>query len=73
MYKTQFLSKETIVKERFAKKYRHPVLDEKITKTRLGQVCGRTITKIIGSKECSKMQTMGNRYTSNLPRRHRKK
>ncbi|XP_040890167.1 EKC/KEOPS complex subunit TP53RK [Toxotes jaculatrix] len=37
VYRTQFLGKPTIVKERFPKRYRHPVLDEKLTHRRTMQ------------------------------------
>ncbi|KAM9365624.1 EKC/KEOPS complex subunit TP53RK [Pholidichthys leucotaenia] len=37
VYRTQFLGKPTIVKERFPKRYRHPVLDEKLTQRRTVQ------------------------------------
>ncbi|CAK6966086.1 EKC/KEOPS complex subunit TP53RK [Scomber scombrus] len=37
VYRAQFLGKPTIVKERFKKQYRHPVLDEKLTHRRTVQ------------------------------------
>ncbi|KAM7402771.1 hypothetical protein PAMP_017982 [Pampus punctatissimus] len=37
VYRAQFLGKPTIVKERFQKRYRHPVLDEKLTHRRTVQ------------------------------------
>lgn len=37
VYKTQFYNKNTIVKERFSKSYRHPSLDEKLTHRRTNQ------------------------------------
>uniref|UniRef100_A0A1A7YFV3 non-specific serine/threonine protein kinase n=1 Tax=Iconisemion striatum TaxID=60296 RepID=A0A1A7YFV3_9TELE len=37
MYRAQFLGRPTIVKERFHKRYRHPVLDEKLTHRRTVQ------------------------------------
>ncbi|XP_029283376.1 EKC/KEOPS complex subunit TP53RK [Cottoperca gobio] len=37
VYRAQFLGKPTIVKERFRKRYRHPVLDEKLTHRRTVQ------------------------------------
>uniref|UniRef100_A0A3Q1IJQ2 non-specific serine/threonine protein kinase n=2 Tax=Anabas testudineus TaxID=64144 RepID=A0A3Q1IJQ2_ANATE len=37
VYRAQFLGKPTIVKERFPKRYRHPVLDEKLTHRRTVQ------------------------------------
>uniref|UniRef100_UPI003AB08CF4 EKC/KEOPS complex subunit TP53RK n=1 Tax=Centroberyx gerrardi TaxID=166262 RepID=UPI003AB08CF4 len=37
VYRTVFLGKPTIVKERFPKRYRHPVLDEKLTHRRTVQ------------------------------------
>ncbi|XP_013886198.1 EKC/KEOPS complex subunit TP53RK [Austrofundulus limnaeus] len=37
LYRTQFLGKPTIVKERFPKRYRHPDLDEKLTHRRTVQ------------------------------------
>lgn len=37
IYKTQFYNKNTIVKERFSKSYRHPSLDEKLTHRRTNQ------------------------------------
>ena len=33
-----FLGRPTVVKERFKKAYRHPVLDAKLTRSRLVQV-----------------------------------
>ncbi|XP_024397006.1 uncharacterized protein [Physcomitrium patens] len=44
VYESTFLGKRAIVKERFSKKYRHPVLDVKLTQKRLtGEA--RTLTK----------------------------
>ncbi|KAA8593632.1 hypothetical protein FQN60_009748, partial [Etheostoma spectabile] len=37
VYRAEFLGKPTIVKERFQKRYRHPVLDEKLTHRRTVQ------------------------------------
>ncbi|XP_017296882.1 EKC/KEOPS complex subunit TP53RK [Kryptolebias marmoratus] len=37
LYRTRFLGKPTIVKERFPKRYRHPELDEKLTHRRTVQ------------------------------------
>ncbi|XP_047440272.1 EKC/KEOPS complex subunit TP53RK [Mugil cephalus] len=37
VYRVAFLGKPTIVKERFSKRYRHPVLDEKLTHRRTVQ------------------------------------
>ncbi|KAG7493620.1 TP53-regulating kinase [Solea senegalensis] len=37
VYRVQFLGKPAIVKERFPKRYRHPVLDEKLTHRRAVQ------------------------------------
>lgn len=37
VYRTEFLGRPTIVKERFPKRYRHPVLDEKLTHRRTVQ------------------------------------
>jgi len=37
IYQASFCGKETIIKERFQKKYRHPVLDKEITDSRLTQ------------------------------------
>uniref|UniRef100_H2YIX0 non-specific serine/threonine protein kinase n=1 Tax=Ciona savignyi TaxID=51511 RepID=H2YIX0_CIOSA len=37
IYRTEFLGKECIVKQRFPKKYRLPEIDEKLTKKRLSQ------------------------------------
>ncbi|XP_034725922.1 EKC/KEOPS complex subunit TP53RK [Etheostoma cragini] len=37
VYRAEFLGKPTIVKERFPKRYRHPVLDEKLTHRRTVQ------------------------------------
>lgn len=35
LYETKFQGKTVIVKERFAKNYRHPELDKRLTKERL--------------------------------------
>lgn len=35
LYKGTYLGKSVIVKERFEKKYRHPDLDERLTKERI--------------------------------------
>lgn len=44
VYESTFLGKRAIVKERFSKKYRHPILDVKLTQKRLtGEA--RTLTK----------------------------
>lgn len=37
VYRAEFLGKPTIVKERFLKCYRHPILDEKLTHRRTVQ------------------------------------
>lgn len=37
VYRIRFLGKNAIVKERFPKRYRHPVLDEKLTRRRTAQ------------------------------------
>ncbi|XP_029990291.1 EKC/KEOPS complex subunit TP53RK [Sphaeramia orbicularis] len=37
LYRTRFLGKPTVVKQRFPKRYRHPVLDEKLTHRRTTQ------------------------------------
>lgn len=37
VYRAEFLGKPAIVKERFQKRYRHPVLDEKLTHRRTVQ------------------------------------
>ncbi|XP_041634892.1 EKC/KEOPS complex subunit TP53RK [Cheilinus undulatus] len=37
VYRAKFLGKQSIVKERFPKRYRHPVLDEKLTHRRTVQ------------------------------------
>lgn len=37
VYRAEFLGKPTIVKERFPKRYRHPILDEKLTHRRTAQ------------------------------------
>ncbi|XP_033116602.1 EKC/KEOPS complex subunit TP53RK-like [Anneissia japonica] len=37
VYEGEFFSRAIIVKERFSKKYRHPILDEKLTKKRTTQ------------------------------------
>lgn len=37
VYRAQFLGKPTIVKQRFPKRYRHPLLDEKLTHRRTVQ------------------------------------
>eukprot|EP00761_Pharyngomonas_kirbyi_P000105 gb/GECH01000105.1/.p1 GENE.gb/GECH01000105.1/~~gb/GECH01000105.1/.p1 ORF type:complete len:237 (+),score=55.41 gb/GECH01000105.1/:1-711(+) len=37
VYQATFLGRKSIVKERFQKKYRHPILDEKLTSRRLIQ------------------------------------
>lgn len=39
---TSFLEREVIVKERFSKKYRHEVLDKKLTRSRVAQVFVRS-------------------------------
>ena len=38
VFEIQFLSKPAILKQRFRKKYRHPTLDAKLTKSRLAGV-----------------------------------
>jgi len=42
VWETTFCSRPTLVKERFSKKYRHPLLDVKLTVTRLKQVRAST-------------------------------
>jgi len=39
VFSTTFLGKPCVVKQRFKKKYRHPVLDEKLTRSRLLAEC----------------------------------
>ena len=49
LYLGQFLGRKVIVKERFSKKYRHPVLDEQLTKDRLrGEVRSLNRCKALG-------------------------
>jgi len=43
VYSCQFLGKDTIVKERFSKKYRHPTLDQRINQKRLAQEAKNTV------------------------------
>ena len=38
LYGTVFLDQQVVVKERFRKAYRHPTLDDKLTKERIGWV-----------------------------------
>ena len=38
VYESMFCGRPVIVKERFSKKYRHPILDDKLTKRRLASV-----------------------------------
>lgn len=37
VYRTMFLGRSAIMKQRFSKKYRHPALDEKLTRRRTAQ------------------------------------
>ncbi|XP_072521989.1 EKC/KEOPS complex subunit TP53RK [Salminus brasiliensis] len=37
VYRSRFLGRSTIIKERFPKRYRHPTLDEKLTRRRTAQ------------------------------------
>jgi hypothetical protein len=39
VYESTFLGRKAVVKERFSKKYRHPILDAKLTQKRLAGVC----------------------------------
>ena len=39
IYDATFLQQPAIVKERFKKEYRHPTLDDKLTRDRLSLVC----------------------------------
>ena len=39
VWEGQFLGKPVIIKQRFSKQYRHPVLDSKLTVGRLNQAC----------------------------------
>ena len=49
LYAGDFLGQKSIVKERFSKKYRHPQLDERLTKERLkGEVRSLMRCKIAG-------------------------
>jgi TP53 regulating kinase-like protein len=44
VFESTFLGRKAIVKERFSKKYRHPILDVKLTQKRLAGEA-RTLTK----------------------------
>ncbi len=44
LYISEIFGMKCVVKERFAKKYRVPILDEKLTKTRIHQVRDMTLT-----------------------------
>lgn len=49
IYSTNFLGHKSIVKERFRKTYRHPELDERLTKDRMrAELRGITRSKAIG-------------------------
>lgn len=37
------MSRDAVIKQRFSKQYRHPVLDAKLTVGRLNQVCRRPV------------------------------
>lgn len=51
LYVGEFLGKKVIVKERFSKKYRHPQLDEQLSKERLkGEVRSLNRCKVLGVK-----------------------
>ena len=39
MFESRLFGRRCVVKERFSKAYRHPVLDEKIRRTRLQDLC----------------------------------
>ena len=39
VYESTFMGRKVVVKERFSKKYRHSVLDAKLTQRRLYGVC----------------------------------
>ncbi|KAJ7284219.1 hypothetical protein O6H91_Y345000 [Diphasiastrum complanatum] len=45
VYKSSFMGREAVVKERFAKKYRHPSLDSKLTLKRFLGVC--TVSSVL--------------------------
>lgn len=51
VYRGTFLGKPTIIKERFPKHYRHPVLDEKLTHRRTVQEV-RSILRCKKAGEC---------------------
>ena len=44
VYRTTVLGKDAVVKERFAKGYRHPKLDKKLRTSRTLAVCALTFT-----------------------------
>jgi TP53 regulating kinase-like protein len=49
IYEGSFLGRKCIVKERFTKTYRHPALDERLTKERMrGELRGIIRSKSIG-------------------------
>lgn len=58
VYRAQFLGKPTIVKERFPKRYRHPVLDEKLTHRRTVQEV-RSILRCRRAGESNSTDTSG--------------
>lgn len=47
VYRADFLSQQAIVKERFKKLYRHPALDEKLTKERMTLVGASAIPAVV--------------------------
>lgn len=50
IYTGLFLGRKCIVKERFPKTYRHPALDERLTKERMrGELRGILRSKAVGS------------------------
>ena len=53
VYRAEFLGKPTIVKERFQKHYRHPVLDEKLTHRRTVQ----EVRSILRCRRAGKLTT----------------
>ena len=55
VYDGVFLGKPTIIKQRFSKKYRHPVLDSKLTQLRFKQV------HILGANICMNPKFKPNR------------
>ena len=68
VFAVKFCGRDTIVKQRFKKKYRHPVLDQKLTRSRLLAECRSLMKARILGVQAPTVLFVCLLYTSPSPR-----